>query len=55
MCCEFGDAPTTGSTGAAQRKQTTRPTKATRRRYSKVDRNPTNNITWFHRSNRSCV
>jgi len=29
--------------------------KKRRRRYFKVDRKPTNNITWFYRSNRSCV
>jgi len=29
--------------------------KKRRRRYSIVDRKPTNNITWFHRSNRSPV
>jgi len=29
--------------------------KKRRKRYSKVDKKPTNNITCFHRSNRSCV
>jgi len=29
--------------------------KKRRKRYFKVDRKPTNNKRWFHRSNRSCV
>jgi len=29
--------------------------KKRRKRYSKVDRKPTHNITWFRRSSRSCV
>ena len=41
------DDPTTGSTGAAQRKQDN--VKKRRRKYSKVDRKPTNNLTWLHR------
>ena len=46
----FGeDVSMTGSIGAAQQKQITWSTKTLkkRRRYSKVNKNPTNNITWF--------
>jgi len=57
-CCEFG---TPSWPDRLRRRNENKPhdllgnEKKRRRRYSKVDRKITHNITWFHQSNRSCV
>ena len=57
-CCDFGVAPhdLIDWGGAAETNHRIyQDNMKNRRRYSKVDRTPTHKITWFHRSNRSCV
>jgi len=59
ICCEFRGHPhdqfNWGSAVETNHRIYQGNLKKRRRRYSKVDRKPTNNIMWFHRSNRPCV
>jgi len=58
-CCEIRGRPHNwidwGSATEDELQDLLRQREEERRSYFKVDRKPTNNITWFHQSNRSCV